>query len=187
MENRRTGRRKFAVGVIWLILVTKYKTGVCIIAIYWSIHRSIMFLTHREPHVHTTASNLSTCLTSEQSYLLVRANVPNGLSVSNSKALSLTQCFRGTDLPPTGSVPLAQESVPKSMARVLQAEEVRKTFREKKKRPRSDDHLGDGVRERQPKRLKTNNELQGPVGIKVRYLFCVPWKSSHNHVLGILA
>ena len=70
----------------------------------------------------------------------------------------------GTDLPPTGGVPLAQENVPKSMARVLQAEGVRKTFREK--RVRLDEG---GEDERQSKRRKKDGEAQKPAGIKVCY------------------
>ena len=51
------------------------------------------------------------------------------------------------------------------MTRVLQAEEVRKTYREK--RVRLDDNLGDGAREKEPKRRKTDGGLQKSFGIKV--------------------
>ncbi|KAF8524055.1 hypothetical protein BU17DRAFT_85089 [Hysterangium stoloniferum] len=41
---------------------------------------------------------------------------------------------RGSDLAPTATVPLTQESIPKSIARVLQAEAVRKAHGEKRAR-----------------------------------------------------
>ncbi|KAF8493308.1 hypothetical protein JB92DRAFT_3127464 [Gautieria morchelliformis] len=68
---------------------------------------------------------------------------------------------RGADLPPTGGVPLAQEIVPKSMARVLQAERVRMMYRDKRA---LDDEDGEG--QRNTKRRKKGGEMQKPAGIK---------------------
>jgi hypothetical protein len=63
---------------------------------------------------------------------------------------------------------MAQESVPKSIARVLQAEEVRKTYKEK--RMRLDDAPGEGEDGRRSKRRKKDGEVQKPTGIKVCYV-----------------
>ncbi|KAF8578776.1 hypothetical protein K439DRAFT_1361296 [Ramaria rubella] len=72
----------------------------------------------------------------------------------------------GTDLPPTGGVSLAQESVPKSMARVLQAEGVRNAYKEK--RSRNDDtgepEIGERVAKRRKK--KETGDVKKPSEIK---------------------
>jgi hypothetical protein len=74
--------------------------------------------------------------------------------------------IRGTDLPPTGGVPLTQEALPKSITRVLHAEGVRKTYKEK--RVRNDDVSEAGVEDRDAKRRRKDQEGQKQLEIKVR-------------------
>ncbi|GJJ11382.1 hypothetical protein Clacol_005614 [Clathrus columnatus] len=71
---------------------------------------------------------------------------------------------KNSDLPPTGNLTLSEENVPKKIMRVLQAEQIRKTYREK--RAREDDKNESGNLSRDAKRRKKEDDDSKPLVIK---------------------